>query len=67
MKTTSYLKTFSTEAAALDWMRMKNQACSRAGNRRDFFAVVDGPEDDFAVVDLATAIELGNGYRWECA
>ena len=65
MKTETYFKTFKNKAGARNWARMKNRACAAAGNRRDIFAVVDGPEDGFAVVDLNTAIELGGGYTWE--
>jgi hypothetical protein len=61
---TTYIKFFSDEGEASSWMRMRNQARLSVGNR-DIFAVVDGPEDNFAVVDLRTAIELGGGYRWE--
>ena len=67
MKTNEYMKMFKTEAAAMDWMRMKNRACKLAGNTRDLFVVTDGPENDFAVMDLKSAIELGSGYKWECA
>lgn len=43
----------------------KNQMVRSAPYRiREIFCVVEGPEGDWAVVDLATAIELGNGYRW---
>ncbi len=28
------------------------------------YCLVDGPEDNFAVVDLETAIDLGVGYEW---
>jgi hypothetical protein len=41
---------------------MKNKVCRRAGNYKDIYAVVDGPENNFAVVDLNTAIDLGAGY-----
>jgi hypothetical protein len=63
-KSETYIKFFSDEGEASSWMRMRNQARLSVGNR-DIFAVVDGPEDNFAVVDLRTAIELGGGYRWE--
>ncbi len=65
MKATEYLKMFKNENKAMQWMRMKNRACAAAGNRRDLFVVCDGPENDFAVMDLKSAIELGNGYKWE--
>lgn len=62
---TIYMKEFKTEGAAMDWMRLKNRAAKLAGNRRDMLVVTDGPSDNFAVVDLNTAIELGGGYKWE--
>lgn len=66
MKTnTTYLKTFSNENEAMGWMKMKNRACAAAGNRKELFVVCDGPENNFAVVDIKTAIELGGGYKWE--
>jgi hypothetical protein len=61
----TYLKTFKSESRAMDLMRLKNRACKLAGNRRDMFVVADGPEDDWYVMDLRSAIELGSGYRWE--
>lgn len=63
MKTESYCRFFETENAAMDRCEMKNRACKAAGNFRDIFAVVDGPENNFAVVDLKTAIELGGSYQ----
>lgn len=62
-KQKTYIKYFDTENAALDRCEMKNKACKRAGNYRDIYAVVDGPDYNFAVVDLDTAIELGFGYQ----
>ena len=59
----SYMKQFDEEDQATAWCEMKNKACKRAGNYRDIYAIVDGPEYDFAVVDLSTAIDLGFGYR----
>ena len=49
----------------MQFMRLQNRAAASAGNRRDVLCVTDGPSDNFAVVDLKTAIELGNGYSWE--
>ena len=57
------MKRFDDENKALDWCGMKNNACKRAGNYKDIYAVVTGPEEDYAVVDLSTAIELGFGYQ----
>jgi len=65
MNATQYLKMFKTESAAMQYMRMKNRACKAAGNRCDLYVVCDGPEDDFAVMDIESAIEMGMGYKWE--
>lgn len=67
MKPRTYLKFFASKERALDWMRMINTAAQRAGNKRDLMVVTDGPEDNFAVMDLDSAIELGGGYTWEVA
>lgn len=45
-------------------MRTLNRASKAAGNR-EVFVVTDGPEENFAVMDLTSAIELGGGYIWE--
>ena len=63
MKQATYMKQFNDENKALDWCEMKNKACKRAKSFRDIFAVVDGPENDYAVVDVSTAIGLGFGYK----
>jgi hypothetical protein len=65
MKTQSYCKFFQSKDGAMQFMRLQNRAAASAGNRRDVLCVTDGPCDNFAVVDLKTAIELGNGYSWE--
>lgn len=61
MATRRYQKFFATEDEAGTRMRLMNQA-SRDGT---IFCLVDGPDDDYAVVDLQTAIELEVPYRWE--
>lgn len=53
-----YAVFFENEDDARARCRMKNQA-----SVKDIYALVDGPADDFAVVDLKTAIELGQGYE----
>ena len=63
MKAT-FIKLFKTENSAMSFMRTVNQARKAAGNR-DLVVFTDGPDNNFAVVDLGTAIELGNGYKWE--
>jgi hypothetical protein len=45
-------------------MVAKNRACKRAGNLKDIFVLVDGPENDFAVMDLDSAIENGFLFQW---
>jgi len=55
-----YLKEISEEKEARDWMAMKNQA-SRDGN---IYCLVAGPSDNWAIVDVKTAIELGGPYEW---
>ena len=63
MKSTQYMATFDAKDDARNWCKQKNRACAKAGNTRDIYAVMDGPDDDYAVVDLLTAIELGHGYE----
>lgn len=58
MKTPPYLREFS------DRMVLKNRSCRAAGNRRDLYCLVPDPTQPWAVVDLATAIDLGLGYEW---
>lgn len=62
-KRETYCKFWNEEDAAEISCARKNKACKAAGNYRDIYCVVDGPENNYAVVDLATAIDLGNGYR----
>ena len=62
MKNQSYLKEFETEDQAREWMQMKNRA--HAQGDKQIFAVVDGANDNYAVVDLKTAIELEANYYW---
>lgn len=64
MKTETYLKHFNEYDEAFDWMIMKNRACKKAGNKDDIYCVVPGPENNYAVVDLGTAIDLQLGYVW---
>lgn len=65
MTTKPYLRFESNEQDALDIARAKNRACKRAGNLRDLYVVTDGPENNSAIMDLESAIDLGLGYRWE--
>lgn len=53
-----YLRTFDTKEAAENTMKIKNRACKKAGNDRDIYCMVSGPTNNFAIVDLDTAIEM---------
>lgn len=59
----AYTMFFASEKEARTRCHNKNQACRRAGNYKDIYCLVDGPENNYAVVDLKTAIELGQGYE----
>lgn len=61
---TSYCKMHNTENSALQSMRLKNQACRKVGNRRDIFVVTEGPDGNWAVMDIKSAIDLGACYQW---
>ena len=62
MTATSFVQFFAKKDDALDAMRRRNRQVKQTG---EVFVVTDGPEGDFALTDMATAIELGNGYVWE--
>lgn len=62
-KQETYIRNCDTEKEAISLCTIKNKACRSAGNYRDIYAVVDGPESNFSVVDLSTAIDLKCGYR----
>jgi hypothetical protein len=62
MKQNPYHKPFDLESDAQAHCAKKNKACRRAWNYDDIYAVVNGPDNDFAVVDIYTAIDLGGGY-----
>ena len=53
------IKFFTDQGAAYDYMRSLNRT-----HIKEIFCLVDGPEDNFAVVDLETAIDLGIPYEW---
>lgn len=56
----TYCQQFASEDKAYDHMLAINRT-SRDGT---IYCLVDGPEDDYAVVDLRTATELGAPYEW---
>ena len=47
---------FETEDEAMDYCRIANNGL--APNDENCFCVIDGPEDNYAVVDLETAKEI---------
>lgn len=57
------LRLYDTEAQAEDAVRRLNRTAS-GDARRSLVVLVDGPDDDFAVMDLREAIEAGITYRW---
>ena len=63
-RNTPFCQFLGTEAAAIELARMKTRAHSFGD--RAIFVVTDGPENNWAVMDARSAIELGNGYRWFC-
>lgn len=62
-KRDTYCRFFDSENDARARCAMKNKVAKRANNYRDIYCLVSGPEDNFAVVDLSTAIDLGQGYE----
>ena len=57
---TDFCKFFDAEHRALYFARNAN---TRLG-KHTTLVVIDGPENDFAVVDILTAIEMGCGYKF---
>lgn len=60
-RTESTIRRFTNEWLAEDYCRRRNCHRRRAS---DMLVIVDGPEDDFAVVDIRTAQDMDAGYRW---
>ena len=57
------IRFFNQLEAAEEYMRRRNRDFRRAANC-DPFVVIDGPEDNYAVVDLSTAIDMDVPYSW---
>jgi hypothetical protein len=53
------IKFFESEDDAREYMRLINHT-----HLKEIFCLVDGPEDNFAVVDLESAIDLEIPYEW---
>lgn len=61
---TAFVQMFETESEAAEACRIRNRAYRRVGNRSDLVVVVDGPSDDYAVVDSVSAIGMEIPYSW---
>ena len=61
MRQPTYTKRFKNDANATAWSRTKNRANRMPGW---VFVVVDGPDGDYAVVDIRTAQDMGALYSW---
>jgi hypothetical protein len=58
----TFQKIFSTYDEAFHYQNRMNMSFKRANNTRDLYCAVPGPEDNYAVVDHRTAVELELGY-----
>ena len=62
---TNYLRFYDTEKDAIDAMRRHNRTIKTLRHRAsDLRCVIEGPEDNFAVVDIDTAIMSDLQYRF---
>ena len=60
MKTQPHTEFFPTKNEALDRMHQLNRRHPNA----EPLTVIEGPEDDYDVVDMQTAIEMEAPYQW---
>ena len=67
MKQPTYIKRMSEYMDAYDWMVQKNRSAKRA-MCNNVYCLMDGPDNDYAIVDLRTAVDLardtGGEYEW---
>lgn len=64
MKNT-HLRFYEKEEDAYSAMRRHNQSLKSLKHRASYIRVmIDGPEDNFAVVDIDTALEMQVPYEW---
>ena len=63
MKREITFKEFKTEKKAEAFMAMRNGAYKAAGNRLDKVCLVDGPENNFIIMDLMSAIKSEFLYK----
>jgi hypothetical protein len=62
----TYFRSFENENEAFQMMVLKNRACKKANNFKDAFVLVDGPNNNFVVMDDRSAIEGGFLYQYSC-
>jgi hypothetical protein len=60
----SYIKLYPTQREAEDAMRSYNGTLSDKALHKMMRVVIEGPENNFAVVDRNTAHEMGVGYTF---
>lgn len=59
----SYMRIFDNEADAVQRMIIKNRAHKKGDGQ--IFVLVDHPDDQYAVMDIDSAIDNDFCYRWE--
>ncbi|MHA2248560.1 MAG: hypothetical protein ACXADY_26680 [Candidatus Hodarchaeales archaeon] len=64
MNTKTYIKHFKTENQALNSMKLYNKNLI-SKSIKDMRVVVEGPNDNYSVVNFETAQDLQCGYKWE--
>ena len=57
------MKTFKCEIEAKRYMKMKNSTLTKKVFHKYFKVMIDGPEDNFAVVDFKIAYDMGVSYQ----
>ena len=61
----AYCKFYDTEREAADAMKLYNNTLDKGKSGiKHYRVMVDGPDDNYAVVDLDTAIDMGMGYQF---
>lgn len=63
-KTQTCIRFFDLFDEAETHMREMNRNFRQSAVHPDLFVLIDGPEDNYAIVDLMTAIDMGVQYTW---
>lgn len=58
------IRFFDDEDTAIEYMTMINKARLAAGNNH-IVVLTDGPEDNYAVMEMEYAIDNGFAYSWK--